>query len=79
MCFASRRAPSSFTLRRPKGGGEVLFQYLLGPLARHESVGVSIVLPEGVDPASVRIVVDPFNEVLESDETNNSLRAASVG
>ncbi len=54
-------------------GDTVVFQFLLAPLASQESQEFTVMLPPDVDAAAVRVVVDPFNEVLESNENNNSL------
>lgn len=50
----------------------MLDQYARNPAADAEIVFMTV--PSAVDLASVRVVVDPFNDVLESDETNNSVR-----
>ncbi len=52
-------------------GDTVVFQAALASLNRQESRMIEIELPESVPQGNLRVVVDPFNDVLERDEANN--------
>lgn len=53
-------------------GESVVFQVELSDLARGEAHLVTVDLPSTVDIHDLEIVVDPFNDVGESNEANNS-------
>jgi subtilase family serine protease len=51
--------------------GRVAFQVELFDLNRGEPRRVATILPADTEIGALEIVVDPFNDVLESDESNN--------
>ncbi|MFT5431559.1 MAG: hypothetical protein ACI9OJ_002256, partial [Myxococcota bacterium] len=51
--------------------GDVVFQVKLADLRHEVRQVVTMAIPAGIDPNLLVIVVDPFNEVRESDESNN--------
>lgn len=54
-----------------RSDGQVVFQIALPALAPHTSTSIEIAVPASAAGRRLRIVVDPFNDVLESDEGNN--------
>jgi len=58
-----------------RASDQVVFQLELFDLHRGEPRNISLPWPAGVSPEDLEIIVDPFNDVLESDETNNVYRA----
>ncbi len=55
-----------------QAGGQVVFQITLPELAGRTSTSIEAALPDGAADDGLWILVDPFNDVLESDEANNS-------
>ena len=51
--------------------GRVVFQITLPALAPHTATSIESTVPASAAASGLRIVVDPFNDVLESDEANN--------
>ena len=55
-------------------GDQVSFQFTLPVLAGEQSTSIEIANP----PESLLIVVDPFNDLLESDEANNAVSTSNA-
>ncbi len=54
-----------------RASNEVVFQVELSGLVSRQPRVVAVDLPARADPADLHITIDPFNDVLESDESNN--------
>jgi len=59
---------ATFQVKTEQG---VVFQTALPKLAPHTAIDIETPLPENAAVAGLQAVVDPFNDVLESDEANN--------
>ncbi len=51
--------------------GTVVFQVELSALGSRQARMIVADLPDGVATSELQIVADPFNDVFESDESNN--------